>query len=77
MASVPKSHMSDVNSIDDLLPPYHEVTVEEGWEILEKRSRETLGISAREFIERWEAGDIEDPDRSEILSLAFLIPFVR
>jgi len=77
MASAPKSSINDIDSTDDLLPPYHEVTVEEGWEILEKRSRETLGMSAKEFVEKWESGEIEDPDRSEILSLAFLIPFVK
>jgi hypothetical protein len=77
MASAPKPNTSDIDPTDDLLPPYHEVTVEEGWEILERRSLGTLGMSAKEFVEKWESGEIDDPDRSEILSLAFLIPFVK
>ena len=77
MASAPRSNISDVDHSDDLLPPYHEVSLEEGWEILERRARETLGIGAKEFIEKWEAGEIADPDRSEILSIAFLIPYVK
>jgi len=77
VASIPKSSISDVGPSDDLLPPYHEVTLEEGWDILERRARETLGMGAEEFIEKWEAGEIEDPHRSEILSVAFLIPYVK
>lgn len=77
MASVPRSNFTDVAPSDDLLPPYHDVTLEEGWEILERRARETLGMSAEEFIEKWEAGEIGAPDRSEILSIAFLIPYVK
>ena len=77
MASASQPDINDVESSDDLLPPYHEVSLEEGWQILEQRARATLGMGAREFIEKWEAGEIEDPDRSEILSVAFLIPFVK
>ena len=77
MASIPNPSTHEFDPPDDLLPPFHEVTPEEGWEILEQRARETLGIGAKEFIERWEAGEIDDPDRSEVLSVAFLIPFVK
>jgi hypothetical protein len=59
------------------LPPIHEVTAEEGWALLERQAQERLGMTAEEFIKRWEAGEIEDPDRTDVLMVAFLIPFAR
>jgi hypothetical protein len=34
-------------------------------------------MSGDEFLRKWDAGEIDDPDRSEVLTVAFLIPFVR
>jgi hypothetical protein len=36
-----------------------------------------MGMSGAEFLRKWDAGEIEDPDRSDVLTVAFLIPFVR
>jgi len=55
----------------------HEATPEEGREIVDRAARRELGMSGKEFLRRWDAGEIEDPDRPEILRVAMLLPFVR
>ena len=62
---------------NELLPPIHEVSPEEGWEILDRQARERLGMSGEEFIRKWEANEFEDPDQSDIIFLSFMIPFTR
>ncbi len=52
------------------------LTQAEGRELLDRRTRETLGLSAEEFIAAWESGALDDyPDHVEIMRLAMLIPF--
>ncbi len=52
-------------------------TPEEGWALLEEHAQRYLKMSASEFIEAWDAGTIEDPDRPEVLRVAMLLPLVR
>jgi hypothetical protein len=40
-------------------------------------ARENLGMSGEEFVRRWNAGDIPDPDRTEVLVVAMLLPFMK
>ena len=54
-----------------------ELTVEEGWALLEDRAQHYLNMSAQEFVRKWDAREFENPDRSEILRVAMLLPFVR
>jgi hypothetical protein len=49
----------------------------QGWELLEQHARRYLHMSAREFIDAWDAGTIQDPDRPEVMRVAMLLPFVR
>jgi hypothetical protein len=44
---------------------------------LEKRARRYLHMSGREFVERWDRGEIENPDRPEVNRVSMLLPFVR
>ncbi len=54
-----------------------ELTLEEGWELLDKQAQKYLGMSGKEFVKKWEAGEFdEDPDQPEIMHLAMLLPFV-
>ncbi len=51
---------------------------EEGRVLLDEQARRCLGISGEEFLRRYDAGAYAaDPDRPEILEVAFLIPFAR
>jgi hypothetical protein len=54
-----------------------ELTREEGRAMFDRNAREWLGMSGDEFIEKWESGEIEDPDRSDVIMLAIMIPFGR
>jgi hypothetical protein len=56
---------------------YEELSREEGRALFEQRAREWLGMSGEEFIRKLEAGEIEDPDRTDVIALAIMIPFAR
>jgi hypothetical protein len=59
------------------LPPIVELSEDEGRALFERQARKYLGMSGDEFLRKWDAGEIDDPDRSEVLTVAFLIPLVR
>lgn len=50
---------------------------EEGRRMFDEQARSRLGISGDEFIRQWEAGEIENPDRSEVMARVLMIPFTR
>jgi hypothetical protein len=52
------------------------ISREEGWEILEENAQRLLGMSADEFIRRWDSGELK-VDRDRIISVAMLLPLVR
>jgi hypothetical protein len=52
------------------------ISREEGWEILEENAQRLLGMSAEEFIRRWDSGELK-VDRPKIVSVAMLLPLVR
>lgn len=53
-------------------------THEQMWEFFEQEVHRYLGISAEEFLRRWDAGEWPDPDSVEhVMGLVMLIPFVR
>jgi hypothetical protein len=73
MATAPKpSETSDSDGVEIV-----EVTPEEGMRLLDRQTRARLNMSAEEFIQRWEAGNIEDPDRTDVLMCAFMIGLTR
>lgn len=49
----------------------------QGWELLEEHAQRYLHLSAREFIDAWDAGTVQDPDRPEVMRVAMLLPLVR
>jgi hypothetical protein len=51
------------------------ITREEGIAILDRQARKYLGMSGEEFVRRYRAGEIEDPDRSDVVALSMLLPF--
>lgn len=51
------------------------ISREEGLAILDRQARKCLGMSGEEFVRKYRAGEIEDPDRSEVMALSILIPF--
>lgn len=59
------------------LPPIVELSEEEGRALFDEQARKYMGMSGDEFLRKWDAGEIEDPDRSEVWTVVFLIPFVR
>ena len=55
----------------------HELTRDEGLEVFDKASRHYLGISAEEFLRRWDAGEFADDDRTEVVSVWMMLPLAR
>jgi hypothetical protein len=59
-----------------------EISKEEGREMLDAQTRKYLGISADEFIRRWDSGYYDDPDDRtkngpEVMRLGILSRFAR
>jgi hypothetical protein len=65
----------------DIEPPLVFVHPEVGREFFDQQVRERLGISGKEFLQKWESGDYDsiadDPNHVEIMELAMLRPFGR
>lgn len=55
----------------------HKLTREEGLAVFNRAARHYLGISAEEFIRRWEAGEFADDDRPEVVSVWMMLPLGR
>ena len=49
------------------------VSREEGQAILDRQARALLGMSGEEFSRKYYAGEIEDPDRSEVVRVSMLL----
>jgi hypothetical protein len=58
-------------------PYVDEIDEIEGKALVDKQARKYLGMSAEEFAIRYEAGDIPDPDRSQVIRVAILLPFMK
>jgi hypothetical protein len=53
------------------------LTREEGRRLFEERAQTYMHMSGAEFKRKWDAGEIEDPDRFEVLHVAFLLPWAE
>ena len=62
---------------DDTLPEVHCVSREEGVQLLDELAREYLGMSGEEFVRRYRADEIEDPDRTDVIRVAMAIRFAE
>jgi hypothetical protein len=54
-----------------------ELSREQGRAMLDRAAQENLGISADEFLAKWDAGEYEDTDDPAVTRVAMLIPFAR
>ena len=43
----------------------------------DQAARENLGMSGQEFVRKWEAGEIDNPDRPEVMRVYMLLPWAR
>jgi hypothetical protein len=53
------------------------VTRRQGRQMLDRQARKHFNMTGDEFARRYRAGEIEDPDRSEVITTAMLIPFAK
>jgi len=51
------------------------VTRREGHRILDAQARKYLNMSGAEFATKYRAGEIPDPDRSDVIRVAMLLPY--
>jgi hypothetical protein len=56
---------------------YVELTREEGRAMFEQNAQDWFGISGEEFIRRWEAGETDDMNHTDVIMLALMIPMAR
>lgn len=66
---------SDHDPADDI--DIIELAPEEGIAMFDRQARERLGMSGDEFLQKWEAGEIDDPDRNDVMMLVMMIPFAK
>ncbi|MDZ4346283.1 MAG: hypothetical protein U1E51_28045 [Candidatus Binatia bacterium] len=46
----------------------------EGKKLLDQEARRSLNMSGDEFVRRWKAKKFDNPDRPEVMRVAFLLP---
>jgi len=51
-----------------------ELTEEETWAIFDAESRRVLGISGKEFEEKWRSGELASSDDPRVTGVAMLLP---
>ncbi|MGI8945052.1 MAG: hypothetical protein ACR2GL_02280 [Thermoleophilaceae bacterium] len=56
---------------------FRELSDEDGFALLDAQTRKHLGITAGEFVERWEQGEYTDSDDPQVRHLAVLLPLGR
>jgi hypothetical protein len=56
---------------------FERLTQEQGEELLERKAKESFGISAAEFRRRWESGELDPDEHPAALELAMLLPLAR
>jgi hypothetical protein len=52
-----------------------ELTPEEWRQMVEERAQRCMGMSAEEFVRAWNAGEIRNPDRPEVMSVLAVMSF--
>jgi len=51
------------------------LTRKEGRNLLDRQAQHYLNMSGEEFKRKWNANEFKDPDRPEVMRVAFLLPF--
>lgn len=54
---------------------FNYVTAKRGRDLLDRQARRYLGMSGAQFKAAYRAGTIPDPDRSDVIRVAMLLPF--
>jgi hypothetical protein len=54
-----------------------ELDREAGRELLDEQARKYLGIGGQEFLRRWDAGEIDADEDSDVMRVAMLAGFAR
>jgi len=55
-------------------PKVRVLTRKEAKKLLDEQARLSLDMSGDEFVRKWKAKEFDDPDRPEIMRVAFLLP---
>lgn len=56
----------------------HELSVEEGWEMIDRESQRRLGLSGRDFVAAWDRGEYAGESECQAAyEIAMMLPFVR
>lgn len=77
MASEPAIERGALDEMIESLPPIREITEQEFWDQFDSLARRRLGISGKEFLRRWDAGEWqEDSDQPGIITLEGMLPFL-
>lgn len=58
-------------------PGFKELSDDEGFALLDAQTQRHLGISASEFVARWDRGEYVGSDDPQVRHLAVLIPLGR
>ena len=66
----PRGTDVDEQTIDSMSP-------EEGRQLFDRQARKFLGMSGDEFVRRYRAGEIEEPNRLDVARVAILLPLVE
>jgi hypothetical protein len=61
----------------DVKPQWQELTRDEARALFDEAARENLNMSGDEFVRKWEAGEIDDPDRPEVMRVYMLLPWAN
>ena len=58
------------------LPEIREIADEEAQRIFDRNARKYLGMSGDEFLRKWDAGEIEDPDQTHNVRQVLMTPLL-
>lgn len=56
---------------------FEELDEDQGRALIDLQARKFLGMSGTEFIQKYYAGQIENPDSTDVLRVAMLLPFLK
>lgn len=65
------------SSIDEVEVTSEAIDRTAGFELLDRRARELLGVSAGDFLTAWDSGDLGRFDHVVAMELGMLIPLAR
>ncbi|MCC6790814.1 MAG: hypothetical protein IT336_03965 [Thermomicrobiales bacterium] len=81
MSTAPRSAAQTIDANGVARDAGQEGTVQvprsEGLKILDRQAQKYLGMSGDEFARKYRAGQIPDPDRSEVVRVAMLLPYAK